>query len=174
MKKRNSDLTLDEIRELCVPDGDCWLWLRNSSHKYGVITLGGKNRKAYIHRWTYKLANGPIPDGLEIDHLCRKKRCCNPAHLEAVTGKENNMRSNSLSARNARKTHCRAGHELVPENLTSRSIKRGERECRICAAARKRSEEQRAKRRISRAKNWEREKALKRERRRAKKLMALS
>lgn len=57
---------------------------------YGVVSTG--NRRVYVHRLAYELANGPIPEGLEIDHLCAVKDCVNPEHLEAVTHAENMRR----------------------------------------------------------------------------------
>lgn len=169
MKKLNCDLTIEDIKQLCtISDGGCWLWLFRPSHKYGTITFFKK--RFYIHRHTYTMANGPIPEGLEIDHLCRERRCCNPEHLQAVTGSTNNSRSESLSARNARKTHCKRGHELSGSNLY---VRRGNRGCRTCINAAKRTPEYMEKRRASRAKRWELEKARKRELRRLRKLISV-
>jgi hypothetical protein len=91
------------------------------------------------HRVTYALVKGPIPAGLQLDHLCRNTSCVNPNHLEAVTTRENTMRSTGLSALNAKKTHCLRGHEFTPENTY---VKRGDgaRVCRQCAAERTRRE----------------------------------
>lgn len=69
--------------------GGCWLWnggLRGPSG-YGVIHLGKKQMQT--HRYSYELANGPIPAGLVIDHICYVPRCVNPDHLQAVTVKQN-------------------------------------------------------------------------------------
>jgi len=67
-------------------------------------------RQTMAHRIAYILLRGPVPDGLELDHLCRNKRCCNPAHLEPVTHAEN------IRRRVAAKTHCKRGHEFTVEN----------------------------------------------------------
>lgn len=90
---------------------------------YGVGTLK-------VHRLMYEARVGEIPDGLEIDHLCRVRSCVNPEHLEAVTRRENSLRSESFAAVNARKTHCIHGHEFTPENTYYRTPTH--RQCRQC------------------------------------------
>jgi hypothetical protein len=101
----------------------CWTWtaciLQNG---YGGVRLKGKLMRA--HRVVYELLVGKIPDGLQLDHLCRNRKCVNPAHLEPVTQKENMRRGNGACAINARKTHCKSGHEFTKENTRRR--------CRIC------------------------------------------
>lgn len=100
---------------------------------YGQIRPGDGRGALRVHRAAYELANGPIPDGMQIDHLCRNRLCCNPDHLEAVTREENIARGNAPHMVNARKTHCKYGHEFSPENTLV--TKRGSRSCRQCAAA---------------------------------------
>ena len=96
-------------RRSVVVDGDCWLWTGGKSvGGYGVIMICGKNKRA--HRVSYEAFAGPIPEGLELDHLCRNRACVNPAHLEPVTGLVNIRRGNGFAARNARKTRCIHGH----------------------------------------------------------------
>lgn len=68
------------------PD-DCWLWRGALNNRgYGRLTRGGH---VYAHRYVYELERGPIPTGMQLDHLCRTPACVNPAHLEPVTGTEN-------------------------------------------------------------------------------------
>lgn len=111
--------------------GACWTWNGTiNRYGYGEFAIGKKHYGA--HRVAYELSVAPIPAGLEIDHLCRNTRCVNPAHLEPVTPRENQLRSNSVAGINARKTHCIRGHEFSPDN-TYISPKSGQRVCRICA-----------------------------------------
>jgi len=64
-----------------IDKNGCWLWKRNL--RKGYARVGGKRKSAHITFW--EEVNGPVPDGLELDHLCRNKACVNPNHLEAVT-----------------------------------------------------------------------------------------
>lgn len=94
------------------------------------------------HRVVYEALVGPIPTGLQLDHLCHTRdpncpsdstclhrRCVRPDHLDPVTVRENALRSNSPLAKKARQTHCKWGHEFTPEN-TYRW--RTNRICRAC------------------------------------------
>lgn len=78
---------------------DCWIWKGPKSIGYGHLSIKGKATMA--HRWSYEEAYGPIPDGLQIDHLCRNIKCVKPTHLEAVTPKINNDRRQSKSSYNS-------------------------------------------------------------------------
>jgi len=106
---------------------DCWLYLGPFNPQgYGIYCM------KMAHRLAYESFVGPIPDGLTIDHLCRTRHCINPRHLEPVTNKENVLRGESLSAINAKKTHCPKGHPYFGKNLLIRPA--GSRSCRACAA----------------------------------------
>ena len=108
-----------------VTESGCWLWT-------GACTGSGYGnfRSHAAHRIVYELLRGPIPEGLELDHLCRVVSCVNPDHLEAVTPRVNNLRSMSPAALHAKKTHCPAGH-LYDEANTYVS-EAGSRSCRSC------------------------------------------
>lgn len=72
----------------------CWIWRGVLDRDgYGQFGVGRKNLRA--HRWAYESVVGPIPEGLEIDHLCRVKSCVNPLHMEPVTKTENIRRARS-------------------------------------------------------------------------------
>ena len=108
----------------------CWLWTGAIVSGYGQFRFMG--RVVYAHRYTYETMVSEIPDGLQIDHLCRIRNCVNPSHLEVVTCRENLLRGEGVAAINARKTHCPKGHRLAGMNLDVGRLKRGERLCRIC------------------------------------------
>lgn len=109
----------------------CWLWTGTlDAYGYGVVSVGSKTRKA--HRVVYELERGTIPDKLVCDHICRVRHCVNPEHIELVNNGVNVLRGVSNSAINKRKTHCKHGHELTPENTYT--YPRGWRGCRKCRA----------------------------------------
>lgn len=115
-------------------ESECWPWVASvTSTGYGALGSGGRSEpKVYAHRVSYELNVGPIPAGLEIDHLCRNRRCVNPAHLEPVPHRENTLRGESPVAVNAAKTHCVRGHALSGPNVYLRPDApwRSCRECR--------------------------------------------
>lgn len=122
--------TLDDIRRACVLTAGHWIWLGRISSEGYARCQRGKMQK-FVHRMAFELKHGPIAEGLEIDHLCRIRRCVNPGHLEAVTHRENMLRSPIATvAINARKEQCIHGHEFTAENtLMERD---GHRKCRNC------------------------------------------
>ncbi|MDE1854509.1 MAG: HNH endonuclease [Thaumarchaeota archaeon] len=87
---------------------------------------------ALAHRFSYQLLIGQIPAGLTLDHLCRNRGCVNPAHLQAVSNRENLLRGKGWSGLNSRKTHCPKGHPLSGDNLSPRWLKKGRRVCLTC------------------------------------------
>lgn len=115
-------------------NGGCWLWSAALSHNgYGQQkTLG---RTSAAHRLAYESFRGPVPEGMQLDHRCRVRCCCNPDHLEVVTREENIARGNAPHILNARKTQCDRGHQFTPENTYINA--RGNRECRRCWAERR-------------------------------------
>jgi hypothetical protein len=118
----------------------CWTWMGNVSNGgYGQINNGG--RLVMVHRLAYELLVGPIPLGLQLDHLCRNRRCVNPAHLEPVTQQENIRRGNS-GQKNAARTHCPDGHPYDESN-TYLSPGSKSRTCRTCQQAARRRWKQR-------------------------------
>lgn len=118
--------------------GTCWLWtsaLGGGGYPLLTVKRNGKWTTRAAHRLAYEELVGPISEGMTIDHLCRVRRCVNPAHLEEVTRGENVLRGDTLSARNLAKTHCKNGHEFTDENTIRRPSRPSHRECRTCNRA---------------------------------------
>lgn len=111
--------------------GECWLWtgyVDNTGYgRFGVSA--GVIPTA--HRWAWEQEHGPVPEGLQLDHLCRVRRCVRPSHLEPVTQRENLLRGEGPAAKAARATECPHGHPYDEANTAYNN--RGHRYCRECS-----------------------------------------
>lgn len=132
----HSESDVKRFLKFVMPDCviDCIVWVGHRDRGgYGRFQMGDFCDLA--HRFSYRAWNGPIPSGMEIDHLCRNRWCVNPEHLEAVTGTVNIMRGVGVTAQNAKKTHCKHGHEFTAKNTYVYTI--GGHVSRYCRACRK-------------------------------------
>lgn len=112
--------------------GFCWLWTgRLNDRGYGQVRVGKRNLRA--HRAVYAYLVEEPPEDKVANHLCKVRNCVNPDHVEFVTQRENVMYSFSPASANARKTHCKRGHELLGYNLYVKPS--GQRICRTCKNA---------------------------------------
>jgi hypothetical protein len=133
MVRRKVQVGLTEVERFwgfVTKTDTCWLWQGSKNKGYGQFTVRrpeSLTKKLAAHRYAYELLVGSIPDGLDLDHLCRVPACVNPAHLEPVTRKENLRRGISG---NGSKTHCKRGHEFTPENTYKTANGRGCVACR--------------------------------------------
>ena len=128
--------------------GGCWKWrAKISTTGYGRFFIP-RPRKHHVqaHRWSYENAKGPIPPGLDLDHVCRNRWCVNPEHVEPVTRRENLIRGQTAIARNVAKTHCPGGH---PYDESNTYRYRGMRQCRICRDRHRENWRRKAKRTVA-------------------------
>jgi hypothetical protein len=121
-------------RVSACPMSGCWLMTGRQHHRDGYAMYSHKRKNRAAHRIAYQVLVGPVPDGLQLDHLCRVRNCVNPSHLEPVTARVNTMRGVSFSAVNAAKTHCSRGHAYDEQNTY---LWRGHRHCRACSVRRR-------------------------------------
>ena len=122
-------------KAVTVSPSGCWLWGKHiNADGYGKIRF---EKIAYLaHRLSYQVHIGPIPDGMQLDHLCRVRSCVNPAHLEPVTCAENLHRGEHSNMKAYREDVCPLGHVLSGDNLSPRTD--GRRKCKTCVNARAR------------------------------------
>lgn len=138
---RSKPLTFTEDEHGCWileshrPNGEGYqlLWVE-------IPELGKVCRR--LHRLVYEAVRGRVPAGLDLDHLCRNRRCCNPEHLEAVDRRTNLMRGDAVTARLAARTHCPKGHPFDGDNVRLEHRPTRGRPSRRCIACRR--EKQRA------------------------------
>ena len=114
--------------------GQCWEWKFGKSRQgYAKFREGASGSKTVPgHCFAYEYFIGPVPEGLQLDHLCRNKSCVNPWHCEPVTGSENVFRAPS---KNRGKTHCPQVHEYTTENtylVGPSKHGRFQRKCKTC------------------------------------------
>lgn len=126
------------------PATGCWEWAAAIARNgYGQFAHEGRTRSA--HRLAWLSLRGEIPEGMQLDHLCRVRHCVNPDHLDVVTARVNRERGNATHVRRngpaVSPDHCIQGHPLAAPNLHTRARQR---ECRACYILRRRSTTKRA------------------------------
>lgn len=109
--------------------GDCWEWTASLDQSGYGLFQGGGQRMIRSHIWSYNFFVGRVPTGLQLDHLCRNRACCNPWHLDPVTPLVNTRRGHGTG----RRTHCPQGHPYDEANTYRHPS--GRRVCRICKRA---------------------------------------
>jgi len=144
-----------------LPGDGCWIWTRSKVTGYGhfhIQIAPYKHRKIYAHRWAWESVHGPLPSGLQIDHLCRNRACVRPDHMELVTNRENCLRGLNSNVITHHTKVCKRGHEFADNDYKGR--------CRICMLERSKRryyehiEEERERSRRRWAEELERRKAL--------------
>lgn len=114
-------------------ENDCWGWSDVLSKAgYAYLGIGGrKGKKFLVHRMLYEIVIRPIPEGMDLDHLCRNRFCVRPDHQEPATRRVNLMRGQTLAAKHAAATHCPQGHPY--DLFNTRIAPGGGRVCKICS-----------------------------------------
>lgn len=130
------------------PETGCWNWTGYvAEHGYGTIgetVAPGRSRSLYAHRISYEIHKGPIPEGLVVDHMCNNRRCVNPDHLQAITHRENVLRSPHPLFARRRVGLCIRGHDMTdPTNVYIRPDN-GRKMCKACTRIRQRERDRAA------------------------------
>lgn len=117
------------LRKVYRAPSGCWEWLGSRwPNGYGGFYLDAEHRSRPAHRCAYLLLVGEIPEGFDVDHLCRNRACVNPLHLQAVPRRTNLLRGSTVIGIAARRSHCRRGHPLA----YTRKGRPGQRRVRTC------------------------------------------
>lgn len=126
----------DVLHKFEESDVGCWEWRGHiGTYGYGLVTYHGVRYMA--HRAVFACLVGAPDQDLDLDHLCRNRKCVRPSHLEPVTRRENLLRGETIPAGHALKTHCDSGHEFTKENTYLRPEGRYCRTCRTNAGIRR-------------------------------------
>lgn len=124
------------LLKINIPDDPrtCWEWQASLIDGYGGFWYKGKTFRS--NRFAYLMFNGELEKGKDVLHSCNNRKCCNPNHLRLGTNQENvndkmraGRQAKGLMMPNARKTHCKHGHEFTVDNTI---IRKDGRECRTC------------------------------------------
>jgi hypothetical protein len=136
-----NDTAIERFLDKVYLDGSCWRWSGAHTRDYATISLKPYHTTVYAHRFAYACFVGPIPHGMEIDHVaergCRFRDCVNPAHLEPVTRRANILRSGNQAALQVQRIHCPAGHPY--DEVNTYVSPKGKRYCRTCKNDRRRT-----------------------------------
>lgn len=133
MKADVADLPARLAGRVTITSAGCWEWNgRRTAKGYGHVYYQGTTLR--VHRLTYEMLVGRIPEGMEIHHVCENEPCCNPAHLVVCTSLFNTNQKPDVN-----KARCIHGHEMTEDNTRVQVDRRGHvhRSCRACARARK-------------------------------------
>jgi len=130
LKRIPVSVLLDKYSE---PQGACVVWTgKKDSHGYGRVWDSSQQRLVQAHRAAYEQSVGPVPAGMQLDHLCNVRSCVLVAHLEPVTPFENSARARARTSEYNPRTHCHNGHAYDDENTY---LVGNYRRCRACNRA---------------------------------------